>query len=252
MSFIGFVNTITTSNTVLPYGIFVRSIDLTPVNKYGIDMRAQRLMHCCPYIGEMTLGHPTTIKTETIREIAKYNNRLHTLSIGGIESFPFMLDCDFSHLTRLRHVSLTTTPLMTSSFMTLPMLSSLQLIRMDAMTPEDLLLFCQTHQKLQSLAIINCKKLLTNGLGEVLARLITPHDTAYCIELRQIELVGHNVTDECLAGLFNKVPKGSRLAMLNLFSTSVTPQFIHPILLHDSCSSLHVDKIQLMDNRYLS
>lgn len=251
LTFIGFVKTITTPNTILPYGLFVRSIDLTPVNKYGIDMRAHRLMRCCPYIEKMTLGHPTTLKTETIREIARYNNKLHTLSMGGIESFPFMLDCDFSGLMHLRHVTLKTTPLVSSSFMTLPMLLSLQLIQMDAVTPEDLSLFCQTHQKLRSLAIVNCKALMTNRLGEVLARLVTPHDPAYCLDLKQIELVGHNVTDECLTDLFNKVPKGTRLSILKLFNTSVTPQFVNPILLHDSCSSLQVDKLELMDNRYL-
>ncbi|KAI9473671.1 MAG: hypothetical protein EXX96DRAFT_578884 [Benjaminiella poitrasii] len=253
LTFIGFVKTVTSPNPVLPYGLFVRSIDLTPVNKYGIDMRAHRLIRCCPNIVEMTLGHPTTLKKETIQEIAIYNTKLHTLSMGGLESFPFMLDCDFSGLSELQHVTLKTTPLLSSSFMTLPhdKLKSIRLIQMDAVKPDELLLFCQHHPHLQLLAIENCKALMTDELGKALATILTPHDSAACLELKQIELVGHQVTDTTLTALFSNVPKGTRLYKLKLCNTSVTPQLINPILQHDSSIQLRVEKLELLNNRYL-
>ncbi|CAO3631382.1 unnamed protein product [Mucor hiemalis] len=248
LTFIGFVKTVTSPSPILPYGLFVRSIDLTPVNKYGIDMRAHRLIRCCPNIREMTLGHPTTLKTETIREIAKYNKRLHTLSMGGIESFPFMLECDFAGLQQLQHVTLKTTPLLATSFMTLPkILKSIRLIQMDAITPSELLLFCQGHSKLQSLAIVNCR-VMTDNLGEALAKLITPHEPLACLELQEIELVGQQITDDNLNALFSRVPKGTRLKSLRLYNTSVTKSLF--VFAGHQCN-LKINHLDLINNRYL-
>lgn len=238
----------TSPSPILPYGLFVRSIDLTPVNKYGIDMRAHRLIRCCPNTTEMTLGHPTTLKSETIREIARYNKRLHTLSMGGIESFPFMLECDFAGLKQLQHVTLKTTPLLSASFMTLPSrLKSIRLIQMDAVTPSELLVFCQAHTQLQSLAIVNCKAMVGN-IGEVLAKLITLHDSSACLELQEIELVGHQISDENLSALFNRVPKGTRLKSLKLYDTSVTKSLK---AFHSQQCMLKIENMILSNNRYL-
>ncbi|KAI7898185.1 uncharacterized protein BX663DRAFT_490322 [Cokeromyces recurvatus] len=245
LTFVGFVKTITSINTILPYGLFVRSIDLTPVNKYGIDMRAHRLIRCCPNIVKMTLGHPTTLKTETIQDIAKYNTKLHTLSMGGLESFPFMLDCDFSRLRELQHVVLKTTPLLSSAFMTLPKdkLKSIRLIQMDAIKPDELLLFCQLHPNLQLLAIENCKALFTEELGEVLAKLLIPHKYTACSKLRQIELVGRQVTDESLTAFFKNIPQRTQLYKLKLFNTSVTSKFLNSVLYPNS--SIQVENLEL-------
>ncbi|KAK4509111.1 uncharacterized protein ATC70_007461 [Mucor velutinosus] len=253
LTFISFVKTVTSCNSILPYGSFIRSIDLTPVNKYGIDMRASKLVKCCPNIVEMTLGHPTTLKTETIREITKYNTRLHTLCMGGIDSYPFMLDCDFSGLAQLQHVTLKTTPLLASAFMTLPprKLKSMNLVQMDAVTHQELLDFCQTHPRLQCLTISNCRDLLTLELGNTLAKLLTPHHPAACLELRTIELEGQQINDQTLFDFFNNVPRGTKLRKLKLTDTSITADFIKPILYHDSSISLQIGQIELQKNRYL-
>lgn len=253
LTFISFVKTVTSPNAILPYGSFIRSIDLTPVNKYGIDMRASRLVKCCPNIVEMTLGHPTTLKTETIQEITKYNTKLHTLWMGGIDSYPFMLDCDFSGLAQLQHVTLKTTPLLASAFMTLPQrkLKSMRLIQMDAVTPKELLEFCQTHPRLQSLSIVSCRDLFTMELGNTLSKLLTPHHSAACLELQQIELEGQMINDKNLSEFFDNVPKGTKLRKLKLTDTSITADFIKPILYHDSCISLKIEEIELHKNRYL-
>jgi hypothetical protein len=204
-------------------------------------------MRCCPNIVSMTLGHPTTLKAETIREIAKYNTRLHTLSMGGIESFPFMLDCNFSALEQLRHVVLKTTPLLNSAFLTLPTetLRTLRLIQMDAITPDNLLDFCKTHARLKVLAIEKCRA-LTTGLGEALAKLITPNNTAhFCRELKEIELNGHYITDENIKALFIDVPTGTGLYRLKLINTSVRSL---DILRY---SHLRIRHLEVSNNRYL-
>ncbi|KAI8643137.1 hypothetical protein BD408DRAFT_415332 [Parasitella parasitica] len=253
LTFISFVKTVTSPNSILPYGSFIRSIDLTPVNKYGIDMRASKLVRCCPNIVEMTLGHPTTLKTETIQEITKYNTELHTLWMGGIDSYPFMLDCDFSGLAQLQHVTLKTTPLLASAFMTLPQrnLKSIKLIQMDAVTPQELLDFCKTHPRLQSLTIISCRDLLTAELGNTLSKLLTPHDPAACLELTQIELEGQQISDKTLFEFFNNVPRGTKLKKLKLSDTSLTADFIKPVLFNDSAVPLKVDQIELQNNRHM-
>ncbi|KAI8390219.1 hypothetical protein BD560DRAFT_380294 [Blakeslea trispora] len=241
LAFIGFVKTITSLQSLLPYGLFVRSIDLTPVNKYGIDMRAHRLFRCCPNIVEMTLGHPTTLKSETIREITKYNTRLHTLSMGGIESFPFMLECDFSGMKRLEHVTLKTTPLLSSSLMTLPakQLYSIRLIQMDAITPDELLMFCQSHTNIHTIAIANCRGLLVPALGTVLAKLTN------LLELKKIELEGNQVTDAVLCDLFSQVPKGTQLKQFKLINTHITSNFI----LNLPKQHLQVHHLEIINNR---
>ncbi|CEP14364.1 hypothetical protein [Parasitella parasitica] len=254
LTFISFVKTVTSPNPILPYGSFIKSIDLTPVNKYGIDMRASKLVKCCPNIVEMTLGHPTTLKTETIQEITKYNTKLHTLWMGGIDSYPFMLDCDFSGLSQLQHVTLKTTPLLISALMTLPQkkLKSMKLIQMDAITPQELLDFCRSHPRLQSLTIVNCRNLFNAELGYTLAKLLTPHHPAACLELMQIELEGLLINDKQLFDLFNIVPKGTKLKKLKLSDTSITADFIKPILCDDSTVPLKVAQIELQNNRFSS
>lgn len=214
-------------------------------------MRAHLLMRCCPNIVEMTLGHPTTLKPETIQGITKYNSKLHTLSMGGIDSYPFMLECDFSGLAKLQHVTLKTTPLLSSAFMTLPSLTlkSIRLVKMDSMKPEEFLLFCQTHKNLESIVIDNCRNLLIDDLGKTLANLM---NSKYLVDLKTIELVGHQITNQLLSHFFNYVTVGTRLDTLTLVNTSITKEFMDPILSSGSCYYLHVNHLNLKDNRYLS
>jgi hypothetical protein len=221
LGFLGFIKTVTGHNTLFCYGDFIRSIDLTPVNKYGVDPKAHRLMQRCPYIESVCLGHPTTLKSETISKIAKYNTSLRSLSMGGLESFPFMLECDFSGLLQLEHVTLTTTPLLPASFMTLPNLKSLTLVRVETIKSNMLLAFCQSHPRLRSLVIDNCRA-LTPGLGQVFVKLLTKDSPYYCHALKVIGLSGHCIDNLTLNTLFFDVPRETRIEKLTLSNTSLT------------------------------
>ncbi|KAI8883389.1 hypothetical protein K501DRAFT_314422 [Backusella circina FSU 941] len=224
IGFLGFIKTVIGQDTFFRYGDFIRSIDLSPVNKYGVDPKAHRLMARCPYIESVCLGHPTTLKTETIKKIAKYNTSLRSLSMGGIESFPFMLECDFSGLLQLEHVTLTTTPLLPASFMTLTNnITSLTLVHVETLTSDTLLAFCQSHSRLRSLVIENCRALAPD-LGRVLCQLIINRqdNPYYCHKLKNIELTGHCIDNEIVKTLFFEVPKGTRLDRLTLSNTLFT------------------------------
>ncbi|KAI8982441.1 hypothetical protein BDF20DRAFT_866946 [Mycotypha africana] len=248
LKFSSFVKTITSPNALLPYGYFVRSIDLTPINKYGIDMKASRLLRCCPNIVEMRLGHPTTLRPETIQNIAEYNDKLHTIYMGGIESFPFMLECDFSRLRRLRHVTLETTPLLTESLMSLPSesLLSLCLIKMDAITPNELYQFYKLHPNLQSLTLINCRALMTPDLGEILSKMLLV-DNNMGGKLALLHLEGLQITDKVLLDLFRTTTSGAHLKEVRLCNTSVTEGCIDAITNQQTLPVSMSDKLTLSD-----
>ena len=86
MQFVGFVKTLSSDNCLLPYGTYIHSVDLTSVNRYGINMRAHKLIKHCPNLLSVTLGHPTSVKPSTILMMARHCKKLHSLQIGGLES----------------------------------------------------------------------------------------------------------------------------------------------------------------------
>lgn len=194
LQFIGFVNTISLENPVLPYNLYVKDINLAPVNKYGVDVRVRKLIKYCPNIVTITLGHITSVKTDTLQLMARYCRTVHTLQMGGIQSFPFMFDCDFSGMTGLRNLSLTTTPLQTSSLQSLPTsIRHLQLIQMDSIQPTELSDFLNRHSKLITLSIRRCKH-ITSNFAQLMGQLPL---------LKELEVHGPEINDSALKGLFD-------------------------------------------------
>ncbi|KAI7878359.1 uncharacterized protein EV154DRAFT_555480 [Mucor mucedo] len=194
LQFIGFVNTISLENPILPYNLYVKDIDLAPVNKYGVDVRVRKLIKYCPNIVTITLGHITSVKADTLQLMARYCRTVHTLQMGGIQSFPFMFDCDFSGMTGLRNLSLTTTPLQTSSLQSLPTsIRHLQLVQMDSIQLAELSDFLGRHSKLITLSIRRCKH-ITNNFAQLMAQLPL---------LKELEVYGPEINDSALRGLFD-------------------------------------------------
>ncbi|ORZ10865.1 hypothetical protein BCR42DRAFT_494403 [Absidia repens] len=72
---------------------FYRATGLNPINKYGVDMKA-------------AFGHPTSLKLTTTRRMTSHCKQLRMLSIGALENFPFMLECDFISLVGLTTMNL--------------------------------------------------------------------------------------------------------------------------------------------------
>lgn len=172
----------------------MKDIDLAPVNKYGVDIRVRKLIRYCPNVVTITLGHITSVKADTLQLMARYCRTVHTLQMGGIQSFPFMFDCDFSGMTGLRNLSLTTTPLQSSSLQTLPTsIRHLQLIQMDALQPNELTSFLERHCKLITLSIRRCKH-ITGNFAQLMKQLPL---------LKELEVSGPEVNDAALKGLFD-------------------------------------------------
>lgn len=194
MQFIGFVTTISLQDPLLPYGLYVKTIDLTPVNKYGVDSRMRKVLAYCPNLDSIALGHTTSVKADTLKLMGKYCSSVHTLQMGSIQSFPFMFDCDFSGMLGLRNLSLSTTPLQSKSLQTLPKsIRHLQLIQMDALEHEELVNFFHQHPRLLTLSIRRCKH-----INSKIAQLIEELP-----RLKELELCGHEVNDLALNGCFD-------------------------------------------------
>ncbi|KAI9354002.1 hypothetical protein BD770DRAFT_429130 [Pilaira anomala] len=210
MQFIGFVQTISLPNPLLPYNLYVREINFESVNKYGVDMRVRKLIRYCPNIINITFGYSTSVKANTLQMMSKYCQKVQTLQMGGIQSFPFMLDCDFSGMTNLRQLSLTTTPIQSLSLQTLPVsLRQLQLVQMDALNHQELIQFIQHHPKLTSLSIQRCK-LIHQAFVDIITQLPG---------LNELELYGSHINDLSLTGLFH-IPM--TLNKLTLCYTQIT------------------------------
>ncbi|KAI8379580.1 uncharacterized protein BYT42DRAFT_569291 [Radiomyces spectabilis] len=220
LSFIDFIKTVTKPSGVLRYGEYIRSIDLTLVNKYGIDMRVSQLIRRCPNIRTMTLGHPTSVQPDTIGLIAKYCRKLHTFNIGGLESWPFMLECDFSGLKQLHTIHFSTTPLMAHSLYTLPTrtLRHVCLEKMDALTVDELRIFLKNRPNIETLAILHCRR-LTKDLGTVISSKIGG-------TLDQLELAGSQITDDNIRRMFQEQ---GHLSVLRLHRTWITDATLEAI-----------------------
>ena len=191
----GFVRTIASRDTLLPYGEYIRNVDLSPVNRYGIDMRAHKMIRYCPNLVSLRLGHPSSVKADTIRLMSKYCKNLRMLHMGGLESFPFMLECDFSGLDSLTHVEIHMTPIDGQSLNTLPRtLMDVRLSKLDSVDHPSLVEFTTNRKRsLEALVIDRC----TLGCGDI-ADVVKP-----LAQLKRLELSGAQVNDKCLETLFD-------------------------------------------------
>lgn len=194
MQFIGFITTVSSQNSMLPYGLFVKHIDLSPVNKYGVDARVRKFIKHCPNVTSISFGHNTSVKAETIQLMGRCCKSVRDLEIGGIQSFPFMFDCDFSGMINLHSLTLTTTPLQSTSLQTLPLsIRHLNLIQMDALQHDELSEFLHHQPRLLTLSIRRCKH-IKSKFNELVEKLP---------ELNELGLYGLEVNDDALKGLFD-------------------------------------------------
>lgn len=217
VKFAGFVESVTSPHTLFPYGNFVRSIDFTAVNRYGVDLRAYRLMACCKNLVTVTLGHPTSVKPRTIRMMAENCKRLRTLNMGGLDNHPFILECDFSGMDALRTVEIRTTALSAASINTLPLsVQHVRLIQVDTINDDDLKKFLEGRNALQSLMLDNCR-----FIRGPIAKIIEP-----LTQLKRLDLCGNNISDETLEGLEN-VPFD--LDVLRISYTRISPAIIETL-----------------------
>ncbi|CDH57085.1 predicted protein [Lichtheimia corymbifera JMRC:FSU:9682] len=199
LGFVGFVRTIASRDTLLPYGEYIRNVDLSPVNRYGIDMRVHKMIRYCPNLVSLTLGHPSSVKPDTIRLMSKYCKNLRILHMGGLESFPFMLECDFGGLDSLTHVEIQMTPIDGQSLNTLPRtLMDVRLVKLDSLDHQSLVEFT-THRRrsLQTLVIDRCT-LGSRSQQADIAQVVRP-----LAQLKRLELSGAQVDDRCLEDLFD-------------------------------------------------
>lgn len=194
MQFIGFVLTISLPDPLLPYNLYVQEINFESVNKYGVDNRVRRLIKYCPNITNIKFGQAASVKSDTLQLLGKYCQSVKTLQLGGIQSFPFMLDCNFSGMSSLSNLSLAATPIQYSSLKTIPTsICHLKLMQMDALYHQDLMQWTQTHRQLTFLSIGRCKH-LTQKFAELVAELP---------RLTDLELYGTEINDTSLLGLFD-------------------------------------------------
>lgn len=208
---------------------------MTAINKYGVDMRAHALIKCCPNLQTVTLGHPTSLRPATIQWMARHCKQLRTLSIGALESFPFMMECDFSSLTGLTTMIFTTTPLHSSSLLTLPRsLQELHLVRMDALDTKTMTLFFDHHQEklgeghdcITRLALHRCPQLLDD-----MTRWLPLH------QLKWFSLSGPDVNDGHVMSILSKP---GDLDTLVLDNTQVTMKVLD--LMVSASKAIGVDK----------
>ncbi|GAN09008.1 hypothetical protein MAM1_0237d08530 [Mucor ambiguus] len=217
IQFIGFINTIALKNPVLPYNLYVRHIDLTPVNKYGVDIRVRRLIKHCPNLSSIQLGQATSVKADTFQLMGKYCHNVQILKMGSMQSFPFMFECDFSGMLSLESLSLCTTPLQSASLNTIPQsISQLQISQMDALEHDDFERFLKHHTQLVSLTVRRCKH-LNKGFAALIGHLPV---------LDVLELSGPEIDDEGLKEMFN-IP--TQLKTLRLCHTQISDRTLEAI-----------------------
>lgn len=236
LQFIGFVASIASKSTVLPYGLFVKTIDLSPVNKYGVDTRVRRLIKYCPNMIELKLGQITSVKAETLQLMGRYCRKVHTLEIGTLQSFPFMFDCDFSGMIQLKSVQLLTTPLQSCSIQTLPnTIQHVTLSQLDAFKYEEFIDFLQNHSAIRTLCIRRCKFLTTNL--EIILKLLP--------NLHSLELYGTEINDLSLQGVFDTCIK---LKSLKISCTQITTRTLYSI----NQGQASIDLLDLSNNPNIS
>jgi hypothetical protein len=161
-------------------------------------------------MANITFGHTTSVKAETFQLMGKYSSSVRNLEIGGIQSFPFMFDCDFSGMISLRKLTLTTTPLQSTSLHTLPAsIIDLDLNKMDALRHDELSEFLHHHPNIFTLSIRRCRHIHSN-FGQLLQQL--PN-------LNELGLYGPEINDLSLQGLFD-IP--NNLHTLRLCHTQIS------------------------------
>ena len=122
-----------------------------------------------------------------------------------------MLETNFSSLNSLKHVDINTTPLTSSSLNSLPLgLERVRLVKLESINDQDFTTFIQGREEiLKSLAIIRCLRFKGN-----IVNLLKSLE-----HLEQLELVGENINDKSVEGLFD-LP--FTLKSLRLCDTQIT------------------------------
>ncbi|KAI8368760.1 hypothetical protein BD560DRAFT_490234 [Blakeslea trispora] len=213
LQFVGFINTISLEKPIFPYGDYVQEIDLTTVNRYGIDVRMKRVILFCPNLIRIKLGDTTSVSANTLQLMGRFCNKVQSLEMGGMISFPFLFDCDFSGMTQLRSISLLTTPLQATSLTTLPSsIRQFSIANMDAIRPEELILFLKHHPQLVSLAIRRCRLLSVDFLPYLV--LLS--------NLKTFELAGPDIHDANMKTIFDLSLKLHTLKLCRTRITHVT------------------------------
>ncbi|KAG2235668.1 hypothetical protein INT48_008544 [Thamnidium elegans] len=201
------------------------------VTAMRVYTRVRRLIKYCPNITNIKFGQATSVKTDTLQLLGKYCQSVKTLQLGGIQSFPFMLDCDFSGMSSLSNLSLTATPIQYSSLQTIPAsIRHLKLMQMDALYHEDLIQWTQTHRQLTFLSVGRCKH-LSQKFVELVAEL--PY-------LTDLELYGTEINDTSLLGLFD-IP--IVLNTLSICHTQITDTTLQSL----SNGRLAIDHLNIID-----
>ncbi|KAI8638561.1 hypothetical protein BD408DRAFT_422874 [Parasitella parasitica] len=149
--------------------------------------------------------------------MGKYCHNVQILEMGGMQSFPFMFDCNFSGMLNLESLSLTTTPLQSASFGTIPnSICHLKIDQMDALEHDEFAEFLKCHQQLVSLSVRRCKH-LSRGFAALIGQLPV---------LDVLELSGPEINDNGLKELFD-IP--TRLRTLKLCHTQISDKTLEAL-----------------------
>jgi hypothetical protein len=168
--------------------------------------------------------------------MGRYCRNVHTLQMGGMQSFPFMFDCDFSGMLGLRILSLYMTPLQSGSLNTVPKtVQHLQISHMDALQYDEFQEFLQDHSNLASLSVRRCRH-----LNQRFASLINALP-----KLDVLELTGPEIND---AGLEDMFRTNIQLRTLKLCHTQISDATLEAL----AAGCLAVQCLDISDNAQIT
>lgn len=151
-----------------------------------------------------------SVKADTLQLMGRYCHSVHTLQMGGMQSFPFMFNCDFSGMLGLRILSLYMTPLQSSSLNTIPItVKHLKISHMDALQHDEFETFLQGHSMLESLSVRRCRH-LNKSFASLIGGLP---------KLDMLELAGPEINDDGLKDMFHS---NVQLSTLKLCHTQIS------------------------------
>lgn len=201
-----------------------------------MDSRVKRLIRSCPNIVSITLGNSTSVKADTLQLMGRYCHNVHTLQMGGMQSFPFMFDCDFSGMLGLRILSLYMTPLQSGSLNTIPnTVQHLQISHMDALQHDEFKKFLQDHSKLKSLSVNRCRH-LNKSFASLIGTLP---------KLDVLELTGPEINDIGLKDMFQSNIQLRTLKLLNTQISDVTLEAL-------SAGCLVIQRLDISNNTQIT